>query len=157
MKLFKKILLSSFIIICSLTVLQVSLLYLPVSSIVEASSIKINKTKYTLSKGSTYKLKIKGTSKKIKWSSNNKKIATVSSNGKVTAKKKGTCTITAKVNGKKYKCKITVKDVKSSTVYITNTGKRYHRLTCRTLKSVIKTTIKKAQANGYTACKICKP
>ena len=68
MKLFKKILLSSFIIICSLTVLQVSLLDLPVSSMVEASSIKINKTKYTLSKGSTYKLKIKGTSKKInKW------------------------------------------------------------------------------------------
>ena len=109
MKFIKKILLSIFITICSLTFIQISVSDSPASSIVEASSIRLNKTKYTLFVGKTFKLKIKGTNKKVKWSTNNKKISTVSSNGKVTAKKEGTCTITAKVNGKKYTCKITVK------------------------------------------------
>ena len=48
--------------------------------------------------------------KKIKWTTSNKKIATVSSNGLVTAKKKGSCTITATTvdGGKKASCKIKV-------------------------------------------------
>lgn len=45
---------------------------------------------------------------KATWKSSNPKVATVSSTGKVTAKKKGTTTITAKTNGKTYKCKVTV-------------------------------------------------
>ena len=165
MKIFKKVLLSILIITTILTFSQITTLKLPTTSIVQASSISINKKKYTLVTGSTFKLKINGTSRKVKWSSNNKKIATVNSNGKVTAKKKGTCTITAKVNGKKYSCKITVKNAKSlatnssksSIVYITKTGKKYHRLSCRTLRSIIKTTKKEAQARGYTACKVCCP
>ena len=165
MKILKKLLLSILIIATTITISQITISELPTSSIVEASSIKINKTKYTLYKGSSFKLKILGTSKKVKWSSSNKKIATINSNGKVTAKKKGTCTITAKVNGKKYNCKVSVKNkkststksVKSSIVYITKTGKKYHRLNCRTLRSIIKTTKKEAQAKGYTACKICCP
>ena len=165
MKIFKKLLLSILIIVTTLTISQITILELPTVSISEASSISINKTKYTLHKGSSFKLKISGTSKKVKWSSSNKKIATVNSNGKVTAKKKGTCTITAKVNGKKYYCKVSVKNAKSTstqnskstTVYITKTGKKYHRLSCRTLRSIIKTTKKEAQARGYTACKVCCP
>lgn len=45
---------------------------------------------------------------KAKWSSSNTKVATVNSSGKVTGKKKGTAVITAKANGKTYKCKVTV-------------------------------------------------
>lgn len=79
--------------------------------VVEAKSkIKLNTTKKTIYKGSTYTLKVKGTKKKVKWTTSNKKVATVNSKGKVTAKKKGTATITAKVGGKKLKCKITVKN-----------------------------------------------
>ena len=174
MKLLKKILLSILIITTVFTFSQITPLELPTTSIVQASNISINRKRYTLVKGSTFKLKINGTSKKVKWSSNNKKIATVNSNGKVTAKKKGTCTITGKVNEKKYTCKITVKNAKanyvyntsksnsstnekSSIVYITKTGKKYHKLSCRTLRSIIKTTKKEAQARGYTACKVCYP
>ena len=41
-------------------------------------------------------------------------------------------------------------------VYITETGSKYHRSTCRTLKdSRIKTTLDSALSNGYTACGIC--
>lgn len=45
---------------------------------------------------------------KATWKSSNPKVATVSSKGKVTAKKKGTATITAKVGKTTYKCKVTV-------------------------------------------------
>lgn len=45
---------------------------------------------------------------KATWKSSNPKVASVTSKGKVTAKKKGTATISAKVNGKTYKCKVTV-------------------------------------------------
>ena len=72
--------------------------------------IKLNVTSKTLYKGNTYTLKVTGTSKKVTWSSNDKSVATVSSTGKVTAKKAGTATISAKVDGKTLKCKITVKN-----------------------------------------------
>ena len=49
-------------------------------------------------------------------------------------------------------------DSKSATVYTTKTGKKYHRAGCQYLsKSQIKTTVKEAKANGYTACKVCHP
>ena len=47
---------------------------------------------------------------------------------------------------------------KEQTVYITRTGKKYHRATCRYLShSKIPTTLKDAKANGYTACSVCMP
>lgn len=74
-----------------------------------ASKVKINKTKTTMYVGTPKTLKVTGTTKKVTWKSSNKKIATVSAKGKVTPKKAGTVVITAKVSGKKYKCKVTVK------------------------------------------------
>lgn len=82
---------------------------IPTTSAQAASKVKLNKTKVTLYKGKTTTLKVKGTKKKVTWTSSNKKVATVNKKGKVTAKKAGTATITAKVGGKKYKCKVTVK------------------------------------------------
>ena len=82
------------------------------------TKITLNKTKLTLKKGKTFQLKVKtikpanAFSKKVTWKSSNKKVATVDKNGKVTAKKKGTCTITCTAaDGSKIKatCKITVK------------------------------------------------
>ena len=44
------------------------------------------------------------------------------------------------------------------TVYITNTGTKYHLATCRSLsKSKIPISLKDAKAKGYTPCSICKP
>lgn len=75
----------------------------------KAATIKLNKKSLTLKAGSSYTLKVKGTKAKVKWSSKKKSIATVSSKGKVRAKKAGKTTITAKVKGKKYTCKVNVK------------------------------------------------
>lgn len=108
MKKFKKInFLITFILILSLTI-PTLVLTLGNSATVYAATIKINKEKLTIVIGDTYNLKISGTTKTIKWSSSNTSVASVSSAGKVTAKKKGTATITATVNSKKYNCKITV-------------------------------------------------
>jgi len=49
-------------------------------------------------------------------------------------------------------------DPVAETVYITNTGRKFHRGTCRYLKkSKIKIDKKDAISRGYTACKVCKP
>jgi micrococcal nuclease len=47
---------------------------------------------------------------------------------------------------------------KEQTVYITNTGKKYHRAGCRYLShSKILVSLKDAKANGYTVCSVCRP
>jgi hypothetical protein len=44
------------------------------------------------------------------------------------------------------------------TVYITKSGKKYHRAHCRYLsQSSIPISLAEARARGYTACKVCKP
>lgn len=81
---------------------------------VKAKKIRLNKKKVTLHAGETLKLKTKlkpaGSTAKIKWKSSKKKVASVSKNGTVTARKKGKAVITVQLpNGKKAKCKVTVK------------------------------------------------
>lgn len=78
-------------------------------SVASAKKIKINKSSITLTVGQTKKLKVTGTKKKIKWTSNNKAAASVNSKGKITAKAVGNAVITAKVSGKKLRCKVCVK------------------------------------------------
>jgi micrococcal nuclease len=49
-------------------------------------------------------------------------------------------------------------DTKTQTVYITRTGKKYHRAGCRYLShSSIPIALKDAKANGYEPCKVCRP
>lgn len=97
-------------------------LMVPMSDVtVEAASMKLSKTKVTLTVGKTQSLSVKNivSTSTVKWSTSDKKIATVSSKGKVTAKAAGTTTITANVTVKsgkisKFTCKVTVKAATSS-------------------------------------------
>lgn len=87
---------------------------------VPSTSISLKKTKATVYKGKTVKLKAvmapKDTSDKITWTSSNNKVAKVV-NGVVKGIKKGTATITATTtSGKKASCKITVKAVSTKSV-----------------------------------------
>jgi len=74
---------------------------------------KICHTTKTMAKGTTHTLGLKGVSGTVKWSTSNKKVASIkrvsNKKYKVTAKKKGTATIKAKVDGKTLKCKVKVK------------------------------------------------
>jgi hypothetical protein len=48
------------------------------------------------------------------------------------------------------------KDPQSQTVYVTRTGKKYHRDGCVHLKSRIPISLKEAKAR-YAPCKVCMP
>ncbi len=91
----------------ALLLLLVVLLMMPIS--VSAASVKLNKKTLSLMKGKTSILVLMNRSDEVTWTSSKKSVATVDQNGVVKAKKKGTATITAKSNGKKYTCKVTVK------------------------------------------------
>jgi len=122
------------ILLC--TILIVGLLYTPVAipqlantqmvAEAEAATVKLNKKKTTVAVGNTVKLKMSGTKKKVKWTSSNRKVATVTSKGVVKGRKAGTATIKAKVGGRTYKCKVTVKKsitTAKKTVTISKAGK----------------------------------
>lgn len=82
-------------------------------SVSAADSPSISKKSATLAVGKTLTLKMKNTKKKVTWSSSKNSVATVSNKGKVKAIKAGKAKITAKVSGKKYTCKVTVKNANS--------------------------------------------
>nr|DAM40492.1 MAG TPA: bacterial surface protein [Caudoviricetes sp.] len=84
---------------------------------VSAATVKINKTKVTICTGQTLQLKMVGTKAKPKWSSNSRN-AIVNNTGKVTAKTRGTATITAKIGKKSYRCLVTVEAPKISSANI---------------------------------------
>lgn len=47
---------------------------------------------------------------------------------------------------------------KEQTVYITRTGRKYHRAGCRYLAhGSVPISLKDAQARGYEPCKVCRP
>lgn len=92
----------------------------PSNSNVAVKSITLNNTSLTMTAGATKQLvkTITPSNAKttLKWSTNNSKVATVDANGKVTAKAKGTATITVTTaNGKKATCKVTVRDASGYT------------------------------------------
>ena len=124
----------------------------------------------------------------VVYSSSNESVATIDKDGTIKALKAGNTIITATVDGQQAQCQVTVKEnVKpkatssqsttpnsttsqkpttenqttnntSYTVYITKTGKRYHRDGCRYLsKSQIAISKSDAMNSGYSACSICKP
>lgn len=75
--------------------------------------VSLQKKTITLKKKNSCVLKIKKKTygdKVLKWTSSKKSVATVNSKGKITAKKKGTATITLKMkSGAKATCKVKVK------------------------------------------------
>ncbi|MCD7883999.1 MAG: Ig-like domain-containing protein [Lachnospiraceae bacterium] len=82
------------------------------TSTVKTTKITVASKTVSIKKGKTYTLAPVLTpitsTQKITYTSSNKKVATVSSSGKITAKKKGTATITIKSGSKSVKVKVTV-------------------------------------------------
>lgn len=68
----------------------------------------LSSTSLSLYAGQSKTLSVSGSTGAVTWSSSNTSVATVSA-GKVTAKKAGSATITAVVDGKSLTCKVTVK------------------------------------------------
>lgn len=91
-----------------------------------ANKISLNKTKVSLLVGSRTKLKLKNAkSSKIYWETSRRSIVRVNEYGTIVAQKAGKATITAKYNGKKYKCSVTVKSVSKKQKNAFNKFKKY--------------------------------
>lgn len=111
------------------------------------SNIKLNKTSIILIRGKAFTLKVQGTKKAVKLSTSNSKIATVNKKGVVTGKNKGVAVITAKVAGKKLKCKVTVETPKISATKLS-----LYELKSKTLKVTgTKQKIKWSSSNAKIA------
>lgn len=138
MKKFKK----SLCLVLSCLMLISVFVITPISASAKAKKPKLSKKSVSITRGKTYKLKLKNAkAKKVKWTSSKKSIATVKK-GKITTKKAGKATITAKYKGKKYKCKLTVK---GKIINTSNTFKVYKN-----------GTIKIWLVNGYGIKVACK-
>ena len=76
------------------------------------TQISLNKKNVTLVVGKSYTLKTRGTNRKATWKTSKKSVASLSAKKnksvKIKAKKVGTTTVTARINGKNYKCKVRV-------------------------------------------------
>ena len=87
------------------------------------AKVKLNNKRITIYEGQSVALELQGTTQRAKWSSNKTKIARVWENGKnkiaIIGRKKGKCTITARVGKKKYVCKVSVKKAEYDTITIT--------------------------------------
>lgn len=98
------------LLICVLAVVGVVLYSKPVFA-GDSKKISLNSTKLTIYTGDNYKLELENAApgKKITFKSSKKSVAKVDSTGMITAVKAGKAKITAKYNGKNYKCTVTVK------------------------------------------------
>lgn len=80
------------------------------SAALAAPAVRLNRTKLTMTRGTAEQLELLGdVSGKITWKSSRKSVVTVNAAGRIVAKKKGTATITARVAGRSYRCKVTVR------------------------------------------------
>lgn len=145
----------------------------------QTTYISMNYDKYTLTEGTTLKLKVITEPEEVQtgitWYSSNHKVAKVDNSGVVTAIKEGTVTITAKTdNGLKAKCKITVKtafmqatvaEEESGSIYVLNTNThKFHNPSCSGVQDIkpsnrqdVTWTREEIISRGYEPCKRCNP
>lgn len=102
----------------------------------------------------TEELKQENTSQKETSNTSNQSTSTSSSNTNKTNNK----TTTNSSSSSSISNGSTSNDETSETVWVGNTGTKYHRQSCRTLKGKgHKITLKEALAEGREPCKVCKP
>lgn len=115
-------------LITTITIMAVAFTMVMPATTQAATKVKLNRTNVTINVNQSYQLKVKGTARKVTWKSSNRKVAVVSRSGKVTGKKSGKAVITAKVNKKSYKCRVTVKPNRKPTVSSTRTSVKVKRV-----------------------------
>ena len=76
---------------------------------VSGKDFSLSRSDFTLSKkGESYQIRVSGITTAVKWSSSNASVATVADDGTVTAVGKGTCTVTASIDGQSRECIVRV-------------------------------------------------
>lgn len=108
-----------FIAVACLILAMVSICLVGCNSTISVTGIALDKTTLTLTVGETATLSATvkpddATDNSVTWTSSEPTIATVDQNGKVTAKAKGSATITAKAGEKTATCAVTVNEATST-------------------------------------------
>lgn len=85
----------------------------------------ISHDRVVLKSGGTLQLSVKNARGQISWSTSNTNVASVSANGFVTAKQKGTATVTANADGKRLTCHIEVQQSTDTYAKPTNNNTSY--------------------------------
>lgn len=87
-------------------------------------TLHLNKQELYLVKGEEYRLYMNGINKRVSYSSTNFLVADVNFNGRVFGYRTGNAFIIAKVDGKKYKCRVYVIDINKEKLEL-KVGKTY--------------------------------
>ena len=98
---------------------------LPASEASAAGKAKLSAKNLSLNPGAVRTLTVSGGFGNVRWSTSNKKAVSIKKNGKkaiITAKRKGTATITARIGKNKLQCKVRVSGKKVLIAYFSRTG-----------------------------------
>lgn len=110
--------------VCTLLLILV-LCFMSCATASAAGKVSISKTRLSMYIGETRNLKVRNAKTKVRWSSSNSSVARVTSKGYITARRQGTTVITARVSGRRLRCRVTVKsvmDVSRTAIRIQNEG-----------------------------------
>lgn len=102
-----------------------AIVFVPSSEVSAAGTAKISAENFSLNSGAVRTLAVSGASGTVKWSTSNKRVVSIQKSGSkaiITAKRKGTATITARIGKNKLQCKVKVSGKKVLTAYFSRTG-----------------------------------
>jgi hypothetical protein len=122
------------------------------ADVVKSTKISFQKSSVSIVAGktATQKAIVQNTSKKPVYKSSNTKVATVSTSGKVTAKRYGTATITATVNGKSASYKVSVVPASVKVEKVRSTGSKKIAVTYKTVKGAASYRISLSRSKNFT-------
>lgn len=98
---------------------------LPASEVSAAGRAKISAKSLTLNPGAVRTLTVSGGPGSVRWNVSNNKVVSIKKNGNkatITAKRKGTATITARIGKDRLQCKVRVSGKKVLIAYFSRTG-----------------------------------
>lgn len=73
-----------------------------------SNAVGLNETSVKMTRKRTFQLRIEGADTTVRWSSSDPSVASVGKKGRIKAKKAGSCVITAKYEGRAYRCRVRV-------------------------------------------------
>ena len=74
----------------------------------QSAALKLNETSLKMTRKRTFQLTLVGAEGKVRWKSSDPSVASVGKKGRIKAKKAGSCVITAKYEGRSYRCSVRV-------------------------------------------------
>jgi len=138
------------------------------------SEPELSVAQLTLAAGDSASLKVSGNSGTVTWSSSDTGVVRVNGTGsgsstQINARKAGTAVITAKVDGQRLTCTVTIvrpqqEQAAPGTYVLNKNTKKFHVLSCSSVRRMAEKNKEYSDRSrselieeGFSPCKICKP